>query len=173
MLFQEIVFWTLAVASVVSAIAVIQVQDIFRAALFLVVTFLTIAGLFVMLNAEFLAAVQVLVYAGAISVLIIFAIMVTRDVHRGNPSNRLRVPALVVASLVLVAIVFVVSNTSWPLLSDATLSAATLDRVREVFADTPGWMAVVLLKDWVLPFEVVSVLLLAALLGALALLRER
>ena len=87
MMFLDVVFWALAGLGVTSALAVVSQKDIFRAALFLIVTFLSVAGLFVLLNAEFLAMVQVLVYVGAISVLIIFAIMLTRNVYDGNQSN--------------------------------------------------------------------------------------
>ena len=66
------------------------------------------AGFFVILNAEFLAVIQVLIYAGAISILIIFAIMMTRDVAHGNLSNRLQPVAFLAALLLLVAILFVV-----------------------------------------------------------------
>lgn len=162
----------LSITSVLAAIAVIQLQDIFRAALMLVLTFLAVAGLFVLLNAEFLAVVQVLIYAGAISVLIIFAVLLTRDVETGNPSNRLRLPAFLGAGLVLAVLVFVIVQTNWSLLEDA-LSRESLAKVEEIFASTPQWLAGLLLREWVLPFEVASVLLLAAILGALVLVRER
>ena len=70
----EIAFWIIAVSTLISAIAVVQIRDLFRAALFLIVTLLGTAGMFILLRAEFLAGVQLLVYVGAISVLIIFAI---------------------------------------------------------------------------------------------------
>ena len=72
----QLAFWVLSFCTVISAIAVVQIQDLFRSALFLIVTFLGIAGLFVLLGAEFLAGVQLMVYVGAISVLIIFAILI-------------------------------------------------------------------------------------------------
>ena len=70
----DIAFWVIAVSVIISAVAVVHMRDVFRAALFLVVVFLGTAGLFVLLRAEFLAVVQVIVYVGAISVLILFAI---------------------------------------------------------------------------------------------------
>ncbi len=169
---QDAFFWLIAVVSIVAAVAVIQLQDIFRAALMLVVTFLTVAGLFVLLNAEFLAVVQVLIYAGAISVLIIFAVLLTRDVGQGNLSNRLRLPAILGVGLLLVILISAMVRTDWPLL-EHTLTQESLAKVEEVFATTPEWLASLLLKEWVLPFEVASVLLLAAILGAIVLIRER
>ena len=89
-LIVDIVFWVLAVSSIVAAIAVVQMKDLFRAALFLIVCLLAVAGMFVLLRAEFLAAVQVLIYVGAISVLIIFAILMTGDIEEGSPSHNFK-----------------------------------------------------------------------------------
>ena len=77
----EIAFWVLTLCTLISAIAVVQIKDLFRAALFLIVTLLGVAGLFILLRAEFFAGVRVMNYVGAISVLIIFAILMTRDVE--------------------------------------------------------------------------------------------
>ena len=117
MVFQDVIFWVLAVASVGAALGVVLLKDIFRAALLLVVVFLAVAGLFVMMNAEFLAVVQVLIYAGAIAILIIFAITLTRDVQRGNLPNRLQPAAVLFPALLLVALVFVAVDTNWNLIA--------------------------------------------------------
>jgi len=171
--FAQLVFWVLAVVAVVSALLVIYLRDIFKAALALILAFLTVAGFFVLLSAEFLAAAQVLIYAGAIAILIIFAVMLTRDVHLGNPSNRFQVPVGVVAALLLAAIVFVVNKTEWTLITRAPLGPETQEAVERTFRDTPAGLAQVLLNNYVLPFEVVSVVLLAAIIGAIVLVRER
>ncbi len=168
---QDFIFWVLATVSIASAIAVIQFRDIFRAALMLVVTFAAVAGLFVLLNAEFLAVVQVLIYAGAIAVLVIFAVLLTQDVEVGNTSNRLGVPALIGAGLIFAVLVFVVISTEWSLVENI-LSGESMAKVEHVLATTPQWLAGLLLREWVLPFEVASVLLLAAILGALVIVRE-
>ena len=91
-LITELVFWTIALSTVVSAVAVVQIRDLFRASLFLVVTLLGVAGLFILLRAEFLAGVQLMIYVGAISVLIIFAILMTRDLEEGSTSHSFRIP---------------------------------------------------------------------------------
>ena len=117
--FEDVVFWVLAVASVAGALGVVLIRDVFRAALLLVVVFLAIAGIFVLLNAEFLAVVQVLIYAGAIAVLIIFAIMLTREVQQGNLPNRLQPAAVVFPALLLAVLVFVAVDTDWDLLASA------------------------------------------------------
>ena len=83
----DLVFYLLAAIALVASIAVIMVRDIFRAALCLIVLFMSVAGFFLLLHADFLAIVQVLIYVGAISILIIVAIMLTRDARQGLPLN--------------------------------------------------------------------------------------
>ncbi|MBI2846308.1 MAG: NADH-quinone oxidoreductase subunit J [Chloroflexi bacterium] len=157
----SIAFWILAATSVMSALAVILLRDVFRAALFLVLTFLAVAGLFVTLRADFLAAVQVLIYAGAIAILIIFAIMLTRNVQSGNPSNRLLGAVSFLSAILLAAIVYVALNTHWPQAKEAPLEATT------------GPLADFIFNKYVLPFELASVLLLAAIVGAIVLVKEK
>ena len=188
-LVTTIAFWAIAACTIVAALAVVQLRDLFRAAMFLVVSFLGVAGMFVLLRAEFLAVVQVLIYVGAISVLILFAILMTRDVEQGNPYNHLRIPAGILALLFFLATTFVALNTEWNLIDDAIaqadgaeitaslddgkLPASTVDKIEEVYSNTVPMIAGLLLRDFTLAFEIASVLLLAAIIGALALVRER
>ena len=192
MLFQDVVFWLLTVVAVGSALGVVLIRDLFRAALLLVAVFVSVGGYFILLSAEFLAVVQVLIYAGAIAVLIIFAIMLTRDVQHGNPPNRLQIPAAVLAALLLAALVTVAIDTQWNLLPEGEQETVDLVQTAAV-ADIPAesleqagvtesgeqaaaqeaGLADLLIGKFVLPFEAVSVLLLAALIGALALVRPR
>jgi NADH-quinone oxidoreductase subunit J len=165
---------------------------LFRAALLLVAVFVAVGGYFVLLNAEFLAVVQVLIYAGAIAVLIIFAVMLTRDVQQGNQPNRLQIPAGIFAALLLAAMVVVAVDTQWNFLRDEDRQSVELVQTSAV-ANIPeesleqagvtgaaeqeeaqeAGLADLLIGKYVLPFEAVSVLLLAALIGALALVRPR
>ena len=185
----DIAFWVIAVSSIVSAFAVVQLRDLFRAALFLAVSFLGVAGIFVLMRAEFLAIVQVLIYVGAISVLVLFAILMTRDIEQGNPPNRLRVPAAILALLIFLATSVMALNTNWNIVDDqipqtagsqistefggGNLPSLTVDQIEKVYSNTVPQIASLLLRDYVLAFEIASVLLLAAVIGALALIRER
>ncbi len=190
MFFQDVAFWILTVIAVSAALGVVLVQDLFRAALLLIVVFMAVAGFFVLLSAEFLAVVQVLIYVGAIAILIIFAVMLTRDVQRGNLPNRLQIPAAVFASLLLAALVTVAVDTKWDFLPaeqrervELVQTSAVTTLSGEVLAQSgvtsqedqtqvqSSGLADLLIGDFVLPFEAVSVLLLAALIGALALVR--
>ncbi|PZC51043.1 MAG: NADH-quinone oxidoreductase subunit J [Chloroflexi bacterium] len=172
MIVQDFLFGILSVVTVVSSILVIRLQNLFRAALMLVVAFGAIAGLFVLLNAEFLAVVQILVYVGAIAVLIIFGVLLTQELEIGNKSNSLWLPALIGSSMFLALMIFVVLDTDWSFMQNV-VADDTMSKVGEVFTDTPSWLASVLLKEWVLAFEAVSLLLLAAIIGAIVLVKER
>ncbi len=190
MLFQDVVFWILSVMAVVGAFGVVMVPDLFRAALLLIVVFIAVAGFFILLSAEFLAVVQVLIYVGAIAILIIFAVMLTRDVQHGNLPNRMQIPAAVLAALLFAALVAVAVDTQWEflpaeqqervdLVQTSAVTTLTGDVLTEAGITGPeeqsevqhAGLADLLISDYVLPFEAVSLLLLAALIGALVLVR--
>ena len=195
MLFQDIVFWLLAVVAIGSALGVVLIKDLFRAALLLVLVFVAVAGFFVLLSAEFLAVVQVLIYAGAISILLIFGIMLTRNIPQGNIANRLQIPAAVFAAMLLAVMVTVAIQTEWAGLTGdqeeianfvqtsavTTVSAETAApalavtdlTVEQHDSVTSAGLADLLVSDFVLPFEAVSLLLLAAVIGSLVLVRSR
>ncbi|RLC93569.1 MAG: NADH-quinone oxidoreductase subunit L [Chloroflexi bacterium] len=159
----DVAFWILAVLSVVAALAVIMLRDVFRAALFLILCFFTVAGIYVTLNAGFLAAVQVLIYIGAIAILLIFAIMFTRDAQAGNPSGRLRLPAGVAAVVLLGVMISSAVTYGW--LEGGEMSEMT----------STGGLGQLLFSEngFVLPLEIAGVMLLAAALGAIAIMREK
>ena len=159
----DIVFWILAAVAVAAALAVVLLRDVFRAALCLVFLFFTIAGVYVTLHADFLAVVQVLVYVGAISILIIVGIMLTREVWRGNPSGKLRIPALVVGLLLLGTLVFAAVNTKWRISDTPPQEPTTAAIGASLFGE----------GGFILPVEIAAVLLLAAVLGAIVLIREK
>ena len=177
---QDVVFWLLAVVSIAAALGVVVVRDLFRSALLLAVVFIAVAGFFVLMSAEFLAVVQVLIYVGAISVLFIFAIMLTRNVREGNLPNRLQIPAISVSALLLVGLIVAAVNTDWRPIPDAAVDMVdaaqtqSLGVVPEAGSEVASTgLADLLIGEFVLPFEAVSLLLLAALIGGLALARSR
>jgi NADH-quinone oxidoreductase subunit J len=124
----QIAFWIIAIVGVVSALSVIILKDVFRAALALVMCFLAVAGIYITLSADFLAVAQILIYVGAISVLIILAIMMTREVKMGNLDNRMKVPAFFVAAIFLAILIFSMLTTSWPV-STAPVPAVTVNNL--------------------------------------------
>ena len=159
----QVVFVLLALVAVGSALLVVTTRNMVHAALWLVVTLGSVAGVYLVLAAEFLAWVQVLIYVGAVVVLLLFALMLTRaptgpqaDLNAGRV-----VPAAVVAALVGALLVTTVV---------AGFSGVEVDLTGTVVgsAETTG---ATLFQKWVLPFEVLSVLLLAALIGAIVLSR--
>ena len=172
MLFQDLIFWALAAVAVVGALGVVLLRDVFRSALLLVLVFLTVAGLFFMLAAEFLGIVQVLIYAGAISILIIFAIMLTQNVQEGNLPNRLQFAAVLLPALLLTALAFVFIDTDWRLIADLpAIDGTTVEDV--AFRDNTFTLSKLLLENYALAFAAAGALLLASIIGALSLVRER
>ena len=170
--FQDGVFWVVSAATIISAVGVVLAKDIFKAALCLVATFLLMAGLFVLLSAEFLAVVQVLVYVGAVSILIVFSVLLTRSVAEKRPSILLQTAVATLSALLMFLIIIAVSSTDWVVIGP-DLGDARLGLIEEVLGNTPQSISGMLLNKWVVPFEAASVLLLAAILGALVLIREQ
>lgn len=159
----DIAFWILAIIGVIAALMVVFLQNVFRSALSLILCFLTVAGIYFTLSADFLGAVQILVYVGGISVLIILAIMLTREVQRGSPSNKLRVPAFIVAIVFLGVVGYTLLNTPWQLSTAAPLEPTTANIASQLLVES----------GFILPVEIAATLLLAAILGAIVLVREK
>jgi len=154
-----VAFWMLAAITVGSAIGTAAVRNLIHAVVFLVISFTGVAGLYITLSADFLAVTQVLIYVGAISILVLFAVMLTPRADRGNQEGFLRLPAVLLSGLVAATMIFVALDTDWNI-SD-----------RAGFEDTATDIGEALLDRFVLPFEIASVLLLVAMLGAIVLVR--
>jgi NADH-quinone oxidoreductase subunit J len=159
---QEVIFVLLGLLALGSAILVVTTRNVVHAALWLVVTLAAVAGTYLMLTAEFVAWVQVLIYVGAVVVLLLFGIMLTKAPIGGdadlNSENR------VAAALVALA-------------SAGTLVTLVVDAFRHEFIRLGGGTGAnrvgeSIFSSYVLPFEVVSVLLLAALIGSIVLSRR-
>ena len=151
---DDALFASLATLMLVSGLAVVLMRDIIRCGLAMIVSFLALAGIYVVAGAPLVAAAQVIVYIGAISVLILFAIMLTqsKDAPARLVFQTQAAPAAIAAIVLAVLIGLGVSATDW---------GEAGERVRLATSS----LAKVLFDDYVLPFEVVSVLLLAAVIG--------
>ncbi len=153
-----IAFWVLAVLTLVAAGGVMVSRNLFHAVLMLIVTFIGVAGFFILLSAQFLAMAQIIIYVGAISVLILFVILLTPRAGRDNGETRMLLPGALLAVCLAAVFLIVINDATWPTRSsDPGLSAETLGTA--------------LLGRWVLPFEIASVLLTAALVGSIMLAR--
>lgn len=145
-----------------SALLVVTLKNLVHSVLWLIVTFIGVAGVFLLLNADFVAAVQVLVYAGAVCIMIVFGVMLVQrnDMENSNPLNgRFKIAAPMVGGLFIV-IGLLAAKAQWV----ATSS--------EVPKDTVGALAPILMTDFIIPFEVAAILLTVALTGALVLVKE-
>ena len=165
MSFPQVVFIVLSAITLIGALGAVTSRNLFHAALFLVLSVIGVAGFYILLEAEFLAMVQLLVYVGAISILIIFAVMLSRRMM--SPDVRARNEqwawGLVAAVALFVILAFILLRVSWPV-AEVSLPDELLTELGKALVD-PG--------QYLLIFEVASVLLLVALVGAVVIARER
>ena len=162
---SHVVFIILSAVTLIGALGVVTDRNLFRAALFLILSFVGIAGFYILLEAEFLAMVQLLVYVGAIAILIIFAIMLSRRLMSPEyeARNEQWLIALVSAAALCIVMVFILLQVDWP----TELSVVPPNMIEQL------GIALVSPDQFVLVFEVSSVLLLVALVGSVIIARER
>ena len=168
MTYEEFIFYVVATVTVAGALGVVLARNVVHAALFLILALLSVAGVFILLSAEFLAIVQVLIYGGAVTILVLFAMMLTRvrdmpqtpsaGSGQGLDGPQRPFAALVAAAFLGVSILAVVS-TDWP----GETNRITVISFRE--------LGEALFRTWAIPFEIASLVLLVALVGAIILAR--
>lgn len=156
-------FYGIALCALAGACGVLFLRNLFHAGLSLILTLFSVAGLFVLLGAEFLAGVQVLIYVGAIAILILFAVMLTQRLtaKRVRVFNRAFLPALAAAGLFAAAGIWLLFRGE-PRPWERAVGGG----------DAIPLLADALLSKHILPFEVVSLLLLGALIGAIVVARK-
>jgi NADH:ubiquinone oxidoreductase subunit 6 (subunit J) len=154
---EPIAFWALAAVLIASALATVLTRNLFHSVLYLALALTTTAGIFLSLDAEFLAAIQLLLYAGGVVTIVVFAIVVTERLvgDRITQTSRQIGTGLVIAGALLVAILVVFRRA--PLATPRPAVSGDLTRA----------IGQSVLTTYVLPFELLGVLFLAALLGAI------
>jgi NADH:ubiquinone oxidoreductase subunit 6 (subunit J) len=151
---NDLLFLVLAGIMIGSALLVVAMRDIIRCGLAMIMCFAALAGIYVLAGAPVVAGAQVLVYIGAISVLVLFAIMLTQTkaAPRELVFQTQAIPAAIAAVILAILIAVTVIATDWPTATGLLVTDTTV-------------LATTLFRDFTLPFEVVSVLLLAAVIG--------
>ncbi len=165
-----IVFYVLSVVTVLGALGVVLDRNVVRATLMLLIALLGVAGIFLVAFAEFLALAQILIYGGAVTIVVLFSIMLTRTADlRINLDNPQRpVAALIaIAAFVLLTLTFVYSDID-------ELDEPTSVAMAGAEEGSSGFETIgdVLFNQWAIPFEVASLVLLVAMIGAIALARS-
>ena len=158
---QDALFWVLAAVMLGSGLLVVTMRDIIRCGLAMIVCFMALAGIYVLMGVPLLGAAQVIVYIGAISVLILFAIMLTqtKDAPTRLVFQTQAGPASIAAVVVAIVIALAVTATDWgEVARGARLGTALMSRI--------------LFQQFLFPFEIVSVLLLAAVIGGVFLAKR-
>lgn len=162
---QQAIFGPIAIFTVAGAVVVVTARNLFHSGLGLVATLFGVAGLYAMLEAEFLAISQILIYVGAISTLITFAIMLTRGMMFGNTSqtNRQWVSAAIIVSTLVTFLIGVLLAVPWP---EAGLRLGDGEYIISVLGE-------LFVTTYLIPFQMMALLLLVALAGAIMLARDR
>ena len=163
--YTAVAFYALAFLIILGALGVVILPRIVHSALSLVFFFAIIAGVYVLLQAEFIAATQIIIYVGAITVLFLFAIMLTHNSYGpdSNPKNNQAAAAGLVALITFVTLCAVLVQMPLPVGSPAT-PGGVLDVTRA--------LGQLLMGTFFLPFEIAGVLLLAAMIGAIVIAKE-
>ena len=167
---EALLFYTFATIMVISSLMVILRKNPIHSALFLIVTFFCLGGVFLLLNAQFIAAIQVIVYAGAIMVLFLFVIMllnVEREVASPSGHGWQKFWAFVLSVVIGVSLISVMSATVFT----GKQGPFTPEVVNE--AGNSEVIGRLLFTDFLLPFEITSILLLAAIIGAVILSKKK
>jgi NAD(P)H-quinone oxidoreductase subunit 6 len=156
------VFYLVAIITVGSALLVAFSRNIIYSAFSLLGTFAGVAGIYVFLGADFVAAVQLLIYVGGILVLLLFAVMLTHRITDVEITNRAagRIPALIVTGVFIYLLVQTVRETPWVKAKEIIFQPTTA-KIGDLFLDS-----------YLLPFELASLVLLAALIGAVVISRK-
>ncbi|MGM7703055.1 NADH-quinone oxidoreductase subunit J [Pseudalkalibacillus sp. Hm43] len=159
---ELILFFILALVAIGSGVLMLNLTKVVHMVIALVFTFLSIAGLYIMLSAEFLAFVQILIYSGAITIIMLFGIMLTR--HDDKTESKIGLPKLILVLTgigVFFAIMFFQIN-------DLSFG----EQATELHVDNAEKIGIELYSKYVIPFELTSVLLLVALVGAIVLAKR-
>ena len=169
-----IIFWIIAVILVGSALLVVGMRNIVHSALALVVVFAMASGIYLLLNAEFIAIVQILIYAGAVTILILFALMLTRTSNiqlNSNPNNKQWWVAVIISTLVGAGIVYAATVSTHAVANDGNAAGqlpagiSNVVRIGQLLYSPTTY-------SYVLPFEIASLVLLVAIVGAIVIGRE-
>jgi NADH-quinone oxidoreductase subunit J len=158
----DIIFYLFAAVTLISAFFVVTTRNIVRAAFFLLFTFFGVAGIYVLLGADFVAIVQLIVYVGGILILLIFGVMITNkitsvDIKTGTVQT---LPAAIGVGLFTGIIGAVILNTDWFVVNT------------EMPVSTLSTLGRLLINEYVLVFELLGILLLVALIGAASMARK-
>lgn len=160
MTIEEGIFYVLAVGVGLGGLGVVVARNVVHSALSLILTLLTVAGLFLLLSAEFLALVQILIYGGAVTIIVLFAMMLTRvrDMPRALDGPQRPFAAAVAGMFIAISTLAAVAS-AWPGDTE-NLTVIPLKNLGDA-----------LFRQWAVPFEVASLVLVVALVGAIILAR--
>ena len=196
----HLMFWIVSLLTVISSVYVVTSKNVFRAAIALSFTFLLVSFLFFLMNAEFVGVVQILVYVGAVSVLIAFAVMFIKDVAGGSLPSRYRYLTAVLCILLFVTFVYISQTTNWRSVNEISnkdavagltgyyvetvlpesglieiKAAGELDVIKNegIFINSTPPIGASLISNFLVPFEILGLILVTTLIGSLMIIRNK
>jgi NADH:ubiquinone oxidoreductase subunit 6 (subunit J) len=154
---STVFFYLFGILILFAAVKTVSSSNLVHSALYMVAAFVGVACIFLLLNADYIALVQILVYVGAISVLMVFGVMLTRrgDIKESNPFNTLKIAGGLVSIALFLVVARLLILTGWGASTPAPM-LSTVDQITDL-----------LLKDYAIPFEAAGILLLVAMIGAI------
>jgi len=161
--FYDLIFWLFAFISVASAALMVFSKNVIYSAVGLLFAFFGVAGIYVLLAADFLAIIQIMIYVGGILVLLLFGVMLSHKIGgvQLETGTLHKIPAFIVVGGIFIILFRVISKTVWPLGTAAKEFNPTVEKI-----------GTLLMTDYLIPFEIVSVMLLIALIGAAYIARK-
>ena len=156
------IFYLIAAVAVAGGLGVVLIRSTVYAALFLILTMLMVSGIYILLASEFLALVQLLIYGGAVTVLLLFALMLTRVDDLPDTMVGSQWPfAAFASSLLMGLLIAALATTNWPGDADGLITRLPFEELGDA-----------LFRQWAVPFEIASLVLLVALIGAIVIARQ-
>ncbi len=162
-LIVKIGLYVLMAFTAIAAVCAVTLPNLFHAALALAGALIGVAGIFIALQADFLAVVQILIYVGAVMTLVVFAIMMTENITDKSvkQKNNLSIPALASVIILLMPLLGLINHTAWPIRSaQGNVHVTVMD------------LGKALMGSYVFPFEIISIVLIAVLIGAVIVARK-
>lgn len=174
----DVIFYFISILLISTSLLILFSKNVYRSAVFLAFSMMCFAAMYFLLSAEFIGVIQILVYVGAVSVLIALSVMLVKDVEKSTENSNFFYPSIIVLLVSMILISLFIFNFKWDEFSNKILenSNCLLSRCESdpgILIESTNWLGKLITADFMIAFQLVGLILLASLIGALALLRVR
>ena len=177
-MFIDAVFYLVSILLISNSLLILFSKNVYRSAVFLAFSMLCFAAMYFMLSAEFIGVIQILVYVGAVSVLIALSVMLVKDIEKSTDNNKLLYYSSIIGLIFLVLISFFIINFNWDefsnnILDNSNCLLSSCGSEPGILIESTNWLGKLITTDFMIAFQLSGLILLASLIGALALHRVR